>query len=203
MNDQIPLINIPNLDLFYYIYAIRDFLVNHFPWVFDVIRKIIGILIGISIPLSVFFLIAIVITIEGLKQIRTREEEKYSAPPVDPGFTDIKAVQEGDIEFANRWNKVMEHMSSVNENDWRQAIIEADIMLEDLLVRLGYRGEGIGERLRRAEKGDFKTLDLAGEAHGIRNRIAHDGSNYPLNQIEAQRVIALYRQVFEEFYHIS
>ncbi|HYF29314.1 MAG TPA: hypothetical protein VEA36_03050, partial [Candidatus Paceibacterota bacterium] len=33
----------------------------------------------------------------------------------------------------NRWNHIMQLIESPHENDWRQAIIEADIMLDDLL----------------------------------------------------------------------
>jgi hypothetical protein len=76
-------------------------------------------------------------------------------------------------------------------------------MLEQLVTKLGYQGESLGEKLKRTTRGDFKTRDQAWEAHLVRNRIAHDGSAYEINQLEARRVIGLYRQVFDEFYHIS
>lgn len=194
------MISQPEIDIMYYYEKLLEYFSASFPSFIDGVKYLIGLLIGISIPLSIILFIGIIICVESLKKIRKKEEEKYNTP-AEPAFVDSKS--KGDEEMSNRWRKIMEHLDSSNENDWRQAIMEADIMLEDLLMKLGYRGEGIGERLRRVEKGDFKTLGQAGEAHGIRNRIAHDGSGFQINQLEARRVINLYRQVFEEFYHIS
>lgn len=163
----------------------------------NTLKSVFGFLVGLSIVMSFVLFIGIIFVVEGLKRARKKEEEIFDAK-VDTAFEE----QQGDPELSKRWERVQSYVESQNENDWRQAIIEADIMLEDLLVKLGYQGEGIGERLRRVESGDFDTLKQAGEAHGVRNRIAHDGANYLLNQIEARRVINLYQQVFEEFYHI-
>ena len=96
----------------------------------------------------------------------------------------------------------MAHVDSPNTSDWRQAIIEADIILGDVLTRMKYQGEGIGEQLKGANKADFKTMDQAWEAHRIRNQKAHEGSDFAMSQHEAKRVINLYKQVFEEFFYI-
>jgi hypothetical protein len=101
-----------------------------------------------------------------------------------------------------QWERVHELGSSANESDWRRAILEADIMLGDLLVSQGYRGKDIGERLRDANPLQFTTLDLAWKAHKVRNDIAHQGESYPLSQREANATIDLYRRVFEEFDYI-
>jgi hypothetical protein len=74
-----------------------------------------------------------------------------------------------------RWERVRELANTTSESDWRLAILEADIMLNDLLKEQGYRGEGIGERLRDANPLQFATLDLAWQAHKVRNDIAHAG----------------------------
>ena len=75
-------------------------------------------------------------------------------------------------------------------------------MLEDVLTTLGYQGEGIGEKLKRVEKGDMKSLQDAWDAHLVRNKVAHDGAAFPLTQLDAQKTINQYRKVFEEFYYI-
>ena len=103
--------------------------------------------------------------------------------------------------MARRWGTVVKHIESESPNDWKQAILEADIMLDDLLTNMGYRGESIGEKLKRVDPAHFETLNDAWEAHKIRNDIAHQ-SQYSLNQIDARRVIQQYRKVFEEFYYI-
>ena len=191
-------VSVPGIDVVHYFTLIGHFFTSHTGTVFGAAQSIMGVIVAICIPITLFLLIAIVFTVEGLKHIRNLEEEKYGVE-VEPAYIEEKV----DKELAARWRKVVEHADSVNANDWKQAIIDADVMLDALLNKLGYQGESIGEKLKRASKGDFKTLDMAWDAHKVRNEIAHGGSDYEINQLEAKRVVGLYRQVFEEFYHIS
>lgn len=119
----------------------------------------------------------------------------------------IKKAEERKIEKQEatenrKWKKVVEHVSSDNSSDWRLSILEADILLGELLTKMGYKGEGIGEQLKSIEKSDFTSLQSAWEAHKIRNSIAHEGAEFPLSQREAKRVIGLFEEVFREFYYI-
>jgi hypothetical protein len=163
-------------------------------------KSIFSWLVAISVPLSVFFLIGIIYCTERLKHIRKKEAEKFDLK-VEEAF-EPEPVS-GDAKLAERWTKIKSEISSANPNDWRQAILEADIMLEDVLIALGYQGEGIGEKLKRVVTGDMKALNEAWEAHKVRNQIAHDGLSFPLTQHEANRVVGLYKKVFEEFYQIK
>lgn len=101
-----------------------------------------------------------------------------------------------------KWQMVIKHVSSKNPSDWKLAIIEADTILDALVEGAGYEGTSLGERLKNADKGTFKTLDYAWEAHTVRNKIAHEGSSFNLTEREAKRVIQLYEQVFQEFKYI-
>ncbi|MEQ1561666.1 MAG: hypothetical protein ABL899_03025 [Nitrospira sp.] len=98
-----------------------------------------------------------------------------------------------------QWERILNHIETENENDWKLAIIEADIMLGGLLDNMLLPGDTIGDKLKAVEKSDFTTVDNAWEGHKIRNQIAHEGEKYVLNKREARRVIDLYRTVFEEF----
>jgi hypothetical protein len=97
---------------------------------------------------------------------------------------------------------VQTRLASLNEGDWRLAILEADIILSDMLQKMGLPGEGVAERLKSVDKSSFRTLDDAWEAHKVRNRIAHDGPEFHITHTEAVRVIGLFKKVFEEFYFI-
>ena len=101
-----------------------------------------------------------------------------------------------------QWLEVKKYMDSSNSNDWRQAIMEADIMLDTMLTKIGYDGETVADKLKNVEESDFVTLQKAWEAHKVRNRIAHKGSEFKLDRGEAERVISLFEQVFKEFYYI-
>jgi hypothetical protein len=126
------------------------------------------------------------------KEIRKLlENEKASLYPQVPA-DDV-------LNINPRWQSIETHIESQNENDWRLAIIDADIMLDELLDNLSVTGETIGDKLKRVEKSDFNTIDNAWEAHKVRNQIAHEGQNFLLTAREARRIIELYRSVFEEF----
>lgn len=101
-----------------------------------------------------------------------------------------------------RWERVLEMANSDSPGDWRVAILEADTMLDDLTTSMSYHGDTLGDKLKAIEKSDFNTLDLAWEAHKVRNRIAHSGTDFILTSRETRRVIDLYRKVFEEFDYI-
>lgn len=132
----------------------------------------------------------LVYSIIRIHQIEAEENEKYAT------FKD-KAQAESETEH-HRWKYVRELIESASPNDWRQAIIEADIILEDMLIRLGYVGDTIGDKLKSANVTRFRTLQEAWEAHKVRNDIAHQGSNFVLTDQLAYRTILQYENVFKE-----
>jgi hypothetical protein len=101
-----------------------------------------------------------------------------------------------------QWEHVKALAASPVEGDWRRAILEADIMLEQLLNDRGYRGATLGDKLKGANPIQFTTLDLAWKAHKIRNDIAHWGEQFHLTDRDAKAAIDYYRRVFEEFDYI-
>lgn len=152
------------------------------------------ILIALSVSVVLIFLTLLIYTTIRLNQIRAAESQRFkelaqSAEAIQPAVNP-------------RWQQVMAYIESDNPNDWRHAIMDADVMLDEMVGRMGYRGESLGEKLKGIERSDFTTIDEAWEAHKIRNQIAHGGSDFILTQREARRAIDLYRKVFEEFYYI-
>jgi hypothetical protein len=184
--------------IFYYLNPFIHFFARYTLSSTSAIRSIFDFLIVISFPVSLIFLIGIIVSIERLKLIRKKERAIYGPPAT----LSAKAGAKGSPETTNRWKKIVALADSDNENDWKQAIIDADSILDEMLSRMNYHGDDLGSKLRGATPADFKTLEQASEAHGVRNRIAHDGSNFVISKHEAKRVVNLYRQVFEEFFYI-
>lgn len=98
-----------------------------------------------------------------------------------------------------KWEIVLDYISSKNESDWRIAIIEADNILDELVEKQGWPGINLGERLKNAGTGAFKTYQDAWEAHRMRNNIAHEGSDFVITYRDAKRAISQYENVFREF----
>lgn len=143
---------------------------------------------------SALFLGGIIYASYRIYEIRKEEDEKYSS-------VDIADEPIGGARF-KRWEDIMAKASSENASDWRLAILEADILLDEMVAKMGYDGENLGERLRNVEMSDFNTLSSAWEAHKVRNRIAHEGEQFILTTREVRRVIGLYEKVFREFKYI-
>ena len=151
---------------------------------FSIVLGIIGVLMAVLIAYTY-------LRIKEIEDAKHHELEKEGIEP-EP------VVQKQN----ERWESIERHMDTESEAEWRQAILEADIILDDMVARMGYKGENLGERLKNIEPSDFKTLQNAWEAHKVRNRIAHEGSEYVLSRHEAKRVIELYKSVFQEFEYI-
>lgn len=105
----------------------------------------------------------------------------------------------GAASKSTKWDQISEHIAGDNPVEWRLAIIEADILLEEVLTNAGYVGATIGDKLKTANVASFATLQDAWEAHKIRNQIAHDGSDFVLTKRIAQETIVRYERVFREF----
>lgn len=173
-----------NLNTLEFWEALRDFLLLHvWPLV-----KIAAVL------LSVAAVIGTIDALRKLRQLNIKERETYNLSSVP------LLLRENFPERKNeRWEHVQGLMNSRNASDWRLAILEADVMLDEFLRSAGYHGDSIGEMLKSVEKSDFLTIEDAWEAHKVRNRVAHDGSSYLLNEREVRHVISLFENVFKEF----
>ena len=97
-----------------------------------------------------------------------------------------------------RWEEITRLANSVNESDWRRAIMDADIMLGAALEKQGYRGATVGDRLKDANPLQMTTLDIAWQAHKVRNDIAHAGEGHHLSEWDTKATIDFYRRVLEE-----
>jgi len=96
-----------------------------------------------------------------------------------------------------RWERVDKYMTSLNPSDWKIAILEADNILDEIVERMGYRGDTLGERMKAIEPSDFPYLEEAWAAHKFRNELAHRGMDVPLSRSDAERTINVYHRVFK------
>ena len=120
---------------------------------------------------------------EGLRAEEARWAERY-------GNQEVKNT---------RWATIQKHLSKESPTEWRIAIIEADIFLEEILNNAGYVGNTIGEKLKGANTASFTTIQDAWEAHKVRNEIAHSGSDFVLTRKIAQETLTRFERVFREF----
>lgn len=208
------------LNLEYIFYRISQFFAN-FADFWREHNVLIKIIVGL---VCLFLLFLIVYAIMGIVAIYKHEVEEldheaheamhgkhtgaHGHGPEGAGHGETHSGVAGAVpesEFyvrSKKWDRIVDFASSDNENDWRQAILEADIMLDGLLEEKGYTGADLGERLHGAAVGDFVTLNEAWEAHKVRNKVAHQGATLNLPKREVIRVLGMYEKVFREFNYI-
>jgi len=147
-----------------------------------------------SVVFSVTLIIFLVYVIRETNKILVKERAKLGQSIQSEGEA---------FEYKNeRWERVVKLINSTNPGDWKLSIMEADIILDELLDRLGYTGDSIGDKLKQIEASDFNTLNQAWEAHKVRNNIAHEGADYLITERESKRIIGLFEEVFTEFRYI-
>ena len=171
--------------------------VNAFSGLFSFFGSLIAILWGIfsilSYSLSGLLVLLITGSALGLLLIRYSELSTYGNLPPESKTA---------LSERSRWQILLDGAMAPDPKRWRESILEADVMLGEVLLKLGYPGATTHERLRSVPEGAFVTLPNAWEAHRIRNFVSARSSDYILTQREAFRVMKLYEQVFEEFDYV-
>jgi hypothetical protein len=110
-----------------------------------------------------------------------------------------------DVEMRNRgreeWEKIIKRGASDMEGERKAAVLSADALLDSILKLSGYSGENLGDRLKQIEPSDLQTLNLAWEAHKVRNRLAHE-ANFNLSEVVAKNTLLRYERVFKELKYL-
>jgi hypothetical protein len=130
-----------------------------------------------------------------IKDAAHHEEMPAGIAGLPTGDGPVFAPSKNDYDDHPKFAIIQGYMSSQSEALWRIGILEADNLLLEVLTEKGYQGDGVGEKLKTAS---FKTIDLAWDAHKIRNRVAHEGSDFELTEREAKRAFMLYESVFRD-----
>jgi hypothetical protein len=168
-----------------YIKPIIETLTNPHTW------TVAGI---VSVLLSIIFLFIIIFSLVRMVEIQIYDKEEIEHEIHNA----LLKQKERDRNSNPRWHYILTLIESPNESDWRVAIIEADSMLEESLKEKGLSGNTVSELLEGAKESGYRSIQDAWDAHIVRNQIAHQGSDFPISQIEGRRVIKMFQNFFEE-----
>lgn len=83
----------------------------------------------------------------------------------------------------------------IREPDHRQAIMEADKLLDYALTRMGYKGS-LGAKLKKSPK-LFTKINDVWAAHKVRNNIAHK-INYTVDEKTYKEAMLQFKQAFKD-----
>ncbi|MCK5285770.1 MAG: hypothetical protein KAJ58_00905 [Candidatus Pacebacteria bacterium] len=175
-------------NIFYYLNPVRWTRIYYDNW---------PLIMLYSLIFSAILLAGIIYIYNKMKVVKERYSEVFNTVMIPSSDSEMGVLKN------ERWEKIIRHVNSESPLEWRSAILDADVILEEMLTKIGYAGETLGEKLRQVERSDFLTIDSAWEAHKIRNKVAHeDLDSIFLNQRLVKKTISLYQKVFEEFQYI-
>jgi len=95
------------------------------------------------------------------------------------------------------WMKILQRLETDMETEYKLAVIEADLLLNDVLKRLGYEGKTLGEKLEKIKPGVFSDIRSLKDADQIYQNLIYDVS-YRLGQPDAKRIIAIFEKALTE-----
>ncbi len=99
-------------------------------------------------------------------------------------------------EVNKRWNKILNHVRSGTESEYKLAVIEADDLLFRILDDKGFEGESFEEMIEVAARKTKVDFTYVLDGHRIRNAIVYD-INYSLNPEVAQGVLNQFEKVIK------
>ena len=162
---------------------------------------------GFLATLTFFATILVILLITGvifclvrLYELKKEGERKQAvaAKPYGANGDDIPLTPSTSEKQNETWKMIRTKLLSDNPSDWRLAIIEADIYLDQTLDYKGFHGETLGDKLKQVDPLKLGSVQIAWEAHKMRNRIAHEGAAFVLTMPEARRVLSYYEIVFRD-----
>jgi len=99
--------------------------------------------------------------------------------------------------LVKKWDGIKKKFELGDDANLRLAVIDADKLFDELLMRMGYQGKTMGERLEKITAGQFPRIQEIWDAHKIRNNIVHD-TDYQLTREDAEVVLKTYGAVLED-----
>jgi hypothetical protein len=95
------------------------------------------------------------------------------------------------------WLKNKARADTGLESEYKLSILEADSMLNDILKKMGYSGETLGEKLNNLTRATLSNIEQIKTAHQTRNNIIHD-PDYKLTPEETKKVLEVFEQAFRD-----
>lgn len=102
----------------------------------------------------------------------------------------------GYSKIRERWKRIMRRLESANVTEYKLAVIETDLLLDETLKRMRLAGQNVDERLEKVTPFMVENLEELRQAHQVRNSVVYD-PDYQLPLGEARRVLLVYQKAFE------
>lgn len=100
-------------------------------------------------------------------------------------------------KLVKAWNKIKGRIDTGVESEYKLAVIEADGVVDDVLRRIGHKGDNLEERLKGLTSATLPNIEDLKEAHRSRTRILHN-PDQGLSAEEAEKLLKVYEKALED-----
>jgi len=176
-----------------------DQLLNFLRWLWLLIKKLILLLA--DVPIKAYFIIAgfVFIAVMAFLFFKLRKLERKIKIASMVSFKEEEKLPQ---DRTGKWKDIKNKINSDSVEDWKEAIIAADSILDDIFSRMGYKMDGLGEKLKNIEPSDFASLQEVWDGYKVRSRIAREGTSFDISHEEAKSALAKYEKGLKELKYI-
>jgi len=96
-----------------------------------------------------------------------------------------------------QWVKISKRLEPGKAEDYKMSLIEADSLLDDVLKRMGFKGENMKERLEQIDAKTLPDIESIKKVNKLRNSIVYD-SDYDLSLDKAKETLRIYEKAFRD-----
>lgn len=99
-------------------------------------------------------------------------------------------------KYRSQWLRIEQSLGRDNEPSRHLAILNADKLLDQALRQSGYKGDTMGERMKKAQN-VWSNANHIWTAHKLRNQIAHETSVQVSHEVTI-RALAAFKQALKD-----
>ena len=174
-------------------------ILNLLRWLWFLIKNLILLLA--DVPVKIYFLSAgfvfiAVMAFLSYKLFRLERKIKVAS------MVRFKEEEKLSKDRIIKWKDIKDKINSDNIEDWKEAIIMSDSILDDIYSRMGYKMDGLGEKLKNIEPSDLASLQDVWDAYKVRSRIAREGARFEISHEEAKDALAKYEKGLKELKYL-
>ncbi|MFH0987577.1 MAG: hypothetical protein V1841_01635 [Patescibacteria group bacterium] len=100
------------------------------------------------------------------------------------------------------WQQIKKQLLSKKESDWKKAIIDGERIVQDVLLKMGYKGMNIKEKLETATKVQIPNIEELSTASEIYENIISN-PDYRITRDRAASVVKAFEDFLEYFEYLS
>lgn len=147
------------------------------------ILKSLSVVISFLLLTAIFFLIW---------QLRANIQSSVGALAKSVGTPNLSGRK-----MSKEWKAVLKKLETGDESNLKLAVIEADKILDNILKKINYPGDNMGERLKHITPAQIANIEAVWQAHKIRNNIVHD-PDFRLTRSDAENAVKIYQRALED-----